>query len=272
VPAARTHVGLACLLVACSSGSTAPSTDAGSGLDADRSPGDGSTGVDGSPSDGSAGVDGAPDGGTDDGSPGCHPINVSGFQPPDYPPAGSVSRACDGFNADGGLVTSYGDACLGINATYGSCAAFTVASFASGDSGAAFACYDCLVTSENPEGGVYGAVVQGTIPVVNYSQCIEVADPDAGDPCAQSLYSAAACAEYACKSSCPVTDESSQQAFVQCTNEALSGACVGYAFPAETCELSEQGDGGTLVATECFAGSTAEDHYLSIAHYLCGGN
>jgi hypothetical protein len=41
---------------------------------------------------------------------------------------------------------------------------------------------------------------------------------------------------------------------------------------AEACLTAEVGDGGTPVGTICFGGSTAEDHYLSVARYLCGGD
>jgi hypothetical protein len=205
---------------------------------------------------------------SDAGALGCHPIDVSGFQPPAYIGPHASSLACNGFNGDGGLVQSYRDSCLDLGATYGSCAALAVP-----DAGSA-ACYGCLVTPENPGASSAGVVATvGTVVVVNYAACIELVDPtDAGVSCAHALSAGAACVEYACKSTCPITDDVSLAAFVACTNEASSGACVGYVFPADLCIATEQGDGGTAVAKICFAGNDAQEHYLSFAHYLCGGS
>jgi hypothetical protein len=102
--------------------------------------------------------------------------------------------------------------------------------------------------------------------------CVQDVDPtEAGTSCARALYAAGVCALYACESTCPVTDDVSRAAFEVCTNEALSGACAGYALPATSCVVAEKGDGGTPVATVCFAGSPALDHYLAFAKYFCGG-
>jgi hypothetical protein len=206
--------------------------------------------------------------GSDAGGEGCHPGNVSGYRPPAYVGASTVSLACDGFNVEGGLVQSYGDACLGHAATYATCAAFAVP-----DAAGAAGCYGCLVTTESPDASTYGAVVVATIPVVNYNGCIQMVDPsEAGVSCAHALSAAYGCYEYACKAACPITDETSRAAFVTCANEAASGACAGYTLPGQACLTAEQGDGGTSVATICFAGTTAEDHYFSVAHHFCGGH
>ena len=55
-------------------------------------------------------------------------------------------------------------------------------------------------------------------------------------------------------------------------NEALFGACAGYALAANACLAVEEGDGRTPVATICFPGATPEEKYLSFARYLCGGS
>jgi hypothetical protein len=198
---------------------------------------------------------------------GCHPMSVAGFQPSALVPT-RPSLACNGFNGDGGLVQSYGDSCIGHSRTFGACAAVAIP-----DAAGAAACYGCLVTPESPDASPYGAAVIVTIPFVNYGGCIQAVDPtEAGVSCAQTLSAAATCADYACRQACPVTDDSSYNAYVACWNEATSGACSGYWLPAEGCMLTEQGDGGTDVARICFGGATTEDDYLSLAHYFCGGN
>jgi hypothetical protein len=197
----------------------------------------------------------------------CRPVEVSGFVPPSSVPGTSTSLSCNGYNGDAGLVPSYGDACLGVAATYDSCARFAVP-----DGGGAAACYACLVTPAGQVASSYGVVVAAAIPVVNYGACIETVAPTAaGRSCALALTAAAKCADYACKPTCPVFDEASFSAYATCTNDALYGACVGYTLESLACLAAEQGDGGTPVASTCFAGATAEDHYLSIAHFLCGG-
>ncbi len=206
-------------------------------------------------------ADAAPD------AEGCHPGDVSGFVPPSGVPDAAISLACNGQNGDGGLVPSYGDACLGVSATYDSCTGFAAA-----EGGSAAACYACLVKPAREIASSYAVVVAAAIPVVNYSGCIETLDPTAaGKSCAVTFAATASCADYACKPTCPVLDETSFSAYVTCTNEALYGACAGYTLESIACLAAEEGDGGTPVASTCFAGATAEDHYLSIAHFICGG-
>jgi hypothetical protein len=197
---------------------------------------------------------------------GCHPINVSGFRPPPAVSARARSHACDGFNGDGGLVPSYGDDCLGVGSTYASCAAFALP-----DAAGAAECYGCLVTPETPDASSYGVVAVAPIAVVDYAGCIQMVDPtDAGASCAREARTAYACDEYACKSTCPVTDDKSLAALTACMNEASSGGCAGYYLPAQACVAAEQGQ--SAVANICFGGSQIEGHYLAFANYACGGD
>jgi hypothetical protein len=199
----------------------------------------------------------------------CHPGSATGFQPPTVaPPAYAPSLACNGFNDDGGLVASYGAACLGHASTYESCAAF-----AAPDAAGASACYRCLTTTESPDASAYGAVAVVTVPFVNYGGCAQLLDPtDAGASCALVATAAAFCSEYVCKPSCPITDQASFNEYMACWNAANAGPCIGYWLGMVSCLQAEQGDGGTPVANVCFGGQTAEDHYRSFASYLCGGS
>lgn len=210
---------------------------------------------------------------TGDGAPGesaaCRPGSVAGFQPASFVPGIlSAPRACDGFGDDGGFVQSIGDACLGHAATYDTCAAVALA-----DAAGASACYDCLLTPQIPDASAYGASALAVVPIVNYAGCVQALDPsDAGKSCARALSDAYLCYEYACEGACSVTDEASRDAFVACVNEASTGACLAYSLAAQNCMLVEQGDGGSLVGSVCFGGSSAEDHFLSVAHHFCGGD
>jgi hypothetical protein len=179
------------------------------------------------------------------------------------------SSACADFEGDGGLVESYGDQCLSVVATYDSCRAFVVP-----DGGAGAPCYACLVTPYDPDAGSssYGVVIGAAMPTVNYFGCIQAVDPsDAGVSCAHALNAAVACADYACRPTCPVVDDVSLIAYNHCLENALSGACIEYSLPAKLCMDAEKGDGGTPVGSACFAGISALDHYLAMAHYFCGG-
>jgi hypothetical protein len=217
---------------------------------------------------GAPGGDGAADEGNDLDAGVCQPRNVAGFSPPPYPygRADANSHPCGDYGGDAGLVRAYGDACLGLSRSYGACMAVSVP-----DSASAAACYDCLITTEESDASPFGVVIGGPFPIINYAACIESLDPtEAGASCARAAYAAASCAEYACKPTCPIHDDVSHAAFEACTNEAILGACSGYYLSAVGCAYAEQGDGDTPVARVCFAETTAEDHYLSIARYFCG--
>lgn len=199
---------------------------------------------------------------------GCHPIDISGFDAATTVPTAPRSLACNGFNGDGGIVPSFGDACLFHSPEYPPCASFDV-----GDAAGAAECYRCLVSPPTADGTFPGVVaILSGVADPNYASCIQLADPtEAGAACALDLQTAVACIFYACQSTCPVTDEASVAAITTCMNEALSGACAGYALKMNACLAVEEGNGGTPVATICFPGSTPAEKYLSFAHYLCGG-
>jgi hypothetical protein len=193
----------------------------------------------------------------------CIPTSISGFAPPPFNGVHARSLACEGLGGDGGLVQALGDACFGPMATYAACASFA----APEDAGA---CLDCLLPLGVVDGGPGGVVAKvENAPVVNYSACIALVDPQMGPACASAIYRATACAAFACRS-CPVTDGDSLSAFLACTDAAATGACFGLHIAALACVAAEEGDGGTAVAVTCFPGPHIEDNYLSFAHELCG--
>jgi hypothetical protein len=241
----------ACAYLACSSRVDGDSPDGGH--DAAVADGSSAEASLGTPS------DAAPDSPVDAGGVVCHPMSVSGYVPRPFIGPSVRSAACSGFDGDGGLVQAYGDSCLGHSATYESCS-----SFSAPDASGAKGCYACDASS-------YGVAIAATTPVVNYFGCIQAVDlTEAGTSCARTLEIAAECLDYACRTACPpITDDSSQSAYLSCTDEALGGGCVGYALSAQECLSVEQGDGGTPVAKVCFGGITAEEHYLASARYFC---
>ena len=244
--------------IGCNGASTGKASDAG---DAAAPP---DAGLDES-NEGSVAVDSNV--GPDAAAAGCHPGSLSGFQPPPFVPS-ERSAACNGFHGDGGLVQAYGDSCIGHSSTYDACAAQTAP-----DDTSAAACFRCLVSQASPDASDYGPAVVLSVPEVNYTGCLLLLDPtDAGASCAQAFTSAAYCADYVCKSACPPVDEASFRAYQDCFNEATTGACASYFLSLETCMVSEQGDGGTVVGTACFGGATIEDDFLSIAKLICGGD
>ncbi len=217
-------------------------------------------------------AEGGPDGG------GCHPINITGFQPPTTLPMGARSTACNGFNGDGGLVESYRDACLQHTAGFPPCVALLAGEAPTagdaGDAGGASDCLNCLLSEPTPE-LTYSSVTARleTIDFVNYPLCIELVDPsDAGLACALLLETLVACELYACQGGCPVTDEDSVAAYNECSNEANLGACSGYLLELNACLAAELGDGDTPVAQTCFFGTSPQLKYVPFAHYLCGGD
>ncbi len=194
---------------------------------------------------------------------GCSPR--SGFQPSPYVPAAQTSLSCFQSPIQGALAAD----CFSDASTYASCSGFADSGL---DAGAnTNACLACLVSPENSDAG-YGAVVQGVVPVINVAGCLQVADQsDAGYACAVAVQAAWACAEYACKSSCPVSDDPSRAEYVACTELAATGVCSTYTQAAQTCVAAETGDGGLpYVAMYCFDGTNDAGQTLTILDFFCG--
>jgi hypothetical protein len=222
--------------------------------------GGGDAGADGAATDASSDADGS-----DAQDHACHPGDIAGFVPPPYAGVRSRSQACAAWGGDGGLVQAYANACLAGPATYESCT-----TFAPPDAAGAQDCYNCLTSPGATDGGVGGVTVNlNNVVVVDYGGCIDVIDPtDAGASCAVALAASTLCTVYACRA-CPVTDITSHDRFLACTNEANTGVCSGFGVTSAACVAGERGDGGTVVNSTCFPGHPF-DNYLSFAQYLCG--
>jgi hypothetical protein len=268
----RLRIGISCATITCAGAALAT---AASCVTSNNSPGPGGTDASfseaGSPDTGSvqpiedAGADTAiPDSAPATDAPvdaGCSPR--SGFQPTAYVPA-TNSLDCIGSPIQGALATD----CFNDAATYASCAGFADAGFDAGvDTNA---CLACLVSPEDSDAG-YGAVVQGVVPVLNVAGCIQLGDPsDAGYTCAAAVQAAWACAEYACKSSCPVSDDPSRAAYVACTELAATGVCSAYTQLAQACVAAEVDGGSPTVAMYCFDGANDAGETLTLLDFFCG--
>ena len=234
------------------SGGDAPGQDAGK--DVTVTPMD--SGVD-------ATVDAAPEAG-------CAPRGITGFQVPPYVHANSQVIICTNPQ-DYWFVQQ----CLSDAATLETCAAFADsgppdAAPEAGPVITSAACAQCLLTPEQTDAG-WGPGVQGPVVAPNIAGCIELADQtDAGLSCAMTVQAAAACAEYACTTSCPVTDDPSRIAYSACAKTAATTVCKTYTQAATDCIAQELADGGPVaVGTYCFSSMDPTAQYDEIALYFC---
>jgi hypothetical protein len=204
---------------------------------------------------------------------GCAPGSVAGFVVPPYVHAQSQAIICqDSEDA------WFAQQCFGAGATLESCAAYATSNAAdAGPDAGPFitsnGCAACLVTPANSDAG-YGPGVAGTIVTPNLAGCIELADVNAtGLSCAQAVQAAADCADYACKTTCPVTDDASRAAYIACTTAASTGACSTYTLAAQACIATELGDGGTAASQRvqqwCFSSSDPATQIAELALFFC---
>jgi hypothetical protein len=203
---------------------------------------------------------------------GCAPRAITGFQVPPYVHAQSQMFGCNIDSED----YWFAQQCFGDAATLETCADFADSGLPDGgpEAGPVIVdqtCPACLVTPEDTDAGTYGPAIQGAVVVPNIAGCIELADQsDAGLGCAMTVQAAAACVEYACKSSCPVTNDLSRAAYLACSNSAATGVCATYTQAATLCIGAEIGDSGASnVGTYCFSSTDPATQYGEIAEYFC---
>ncbi len=203
---------------------------------------------------------------------GCGPTSIAGFVVPPYVSAQSQNIVCNDSED-----YWFSQQCFGPGATLETCASFASSSAADAgpDAGpfiTSSGCAACLLTAANSDAGTgWGPGVAGTIVTPNLAGCIELADNSAmGLACAQTVQAAAQCVDYACRTSCPVTDDASRAAYIACTATAATGVCGTYTAAASVCITSEIGDSGpTNVSTWCFAGPDVTTQYAEMALFFC---
>jgi hypothetical protein len=203
---------------------------------------------------------------------GCGPIDITGFVVPPYVSAQGQSIYCNDSED-----YWFSQQCFGPGATLETCANFATSSAADAgpDAGpfiTSSGCAACLLTAASNDAGTgWGPGVAGTIVTPNLAGCIELADNSpTGIACAQTVQAAAQCVDYACRTSCPVTDDASRAAYLACTATAATGVCGTYTAAANVCIANEIGDAGpTNVSTWCFAGPDTTTQYAEMALFFC---
>jgi hypothetical protein len=195
---------------------------------------------------------------------GCSPR--AGFQPLPYVPFSTAtgSLACLGLPLQKALAAD----CFDDASTYATCAGFADAGIDGGPNTGL--CLGCLVTPENSDAG-YGPVIRGVVPTLNVAGCIQFEDEtDAGYTCASAVQAAWACTEYACASSCPVSDATSRAAYVACTQLAATGVCSTYTAQANGCVAAELEGGAGPDVMVCFDGANDAGQALTLLDFFCG--
>ena len=193
----------------------------------------------------------------------CAPGSLTGFTVPPYVSAREQMFVC--YNAEWNPLA---EACVGDASTLSACANFGTTG---GEDGGPIDpdCASCF-DPNNVDAGV-GPLVNGSVVMPNIAGCVETADPtDAGFDCARAIAAAAACVEYACKPSCPVTDESSRQAYLACAKAAAVGVSATYTTAANACISTEIEAENHGITSFCFPpdASTVEQ-FAQIARYFC---
>jgi hypothetical protein len=214
------------------------------------------------------GIDTGVDVAQPDTGPTCAPGSIAAFVAPSYVPAAPQSFIC-GHPEEIAL----GADCFGDASTVDACATFPSTGLDGGPVDPN--CLSCLFSDENDAGeaGVYGPVVRGVVPVANVAGCIQTLDPsDAGYDCAAAVQAAWQCAEFACKAACPVTDDPSRAAYLQCARDAATTVCATYTTAARACIATETADGGVAAGSIlqfCFAGADPGDQLATLAAFFC---
>jgi hypothetical protein len=214
-------------------------------------------------------VDSGPADSGDAGPAPCAPVaSLAGFVVPPYVPTAADPAGCHFFENSQPLAALLSD-CFEDASTYSSCSGFPEA----GDDGGAVAssCLTCLFSAEGADAdGGYAAIVQAGVPIPNLAGCIQREDPtDAGYTCAEAVQAAWECADFACRSTCPVTDDPSRSAYVACVGAASAGVCSSYVNAANACIAAESAiDAGagslTPVQMYCLEGTN------ELLDFFCG--
>ncbi len=199
---------------------------------------------------------------------GCSPVaTLTGFTVPAYVHAAQHQYFC----TDPIIDQSFAAACEGDASTYTSCTTFPATDE---DGGLTPECQACLISPENSDAGYAATVLSNGVPLQNVAGCIELADPsDAGLSCAMAIQAVSACTEFACKSSCPVSDGPSAAAYLTCVSAAAAGVCHSYVLVAQGCIATENADAGAGVQTDpqrwCVGTPDPVQQLTQIADYFC---
>jgi hypothetical protein len=210
-----------------------------------------------------------PDGGVDAAPTGCTPASMAGFVPPPYVPARNQTFDCNDYQ-NHSQTMALANVCFADASTVAACAAFPDAGVLDG-AVIPPACATCLRRDEADTDGGYGASIslRGTITVANVAGCVQIAnDSDAGFACAQALQAAAICVDRSCRDSCPVTNETTRDAYIACTKAAAATSCSTFAQAAAGCAAAEV-DAGDRAREFCFSSADPVANFDKIAAFFC---
>jgi len=181
---------------------------------------------------------------------------VSSFSPTYKPPTGARQGKCTAAQ-----LTAFYDKCLDENAPQGECAA----QFGQTASQEGKDCAACLITPSTA--GQYGPLVDQTDTVqVNISGCIAHLEP-CNEACAKAVQAESQCTEAACKTNCPVTDNTTLALNARCQAEASANGCKTHSAKARCVEQLESGD---HPAAACISGTSFRALFEAVAPVFCG--
>jgi hypothetical protein len=192
----------------------------------------------------------------------CHPGDVEAFVA-SYHPAVPPQAVClpqivqPNALIAGDPITLFYDACFGPHKSPFACGSFA------GTSPAYAACAACIETSASASS--YGPLVvdpaDGFVRA-NVGGCIELTDPLALS-CAKAAQAQQACQAAACAVNCPVTDDTSLDAYNACADQAAAGGCETFTAAA-SCVDAEAVDLAACSST------SFQDFYFAVVPMFCG--
>ena len=199
------------------------------------------------------------DTGVPDTGPTCAPAPVNASSISWTPPRAPNASACSDKQ-----ISDYYTACYSSTATNTTCSAWT-------NLNANKPCQTCMVSTEgmDTEFGPLISTGHGVI-YANIAGCIAIEQNDlSATGCGAKYWAANQCEDLSCADNCPIVsgDQTTFQAYVQCTTDAASSECKTY--EDAQCDLSDAG--AILAACAINSNSKFQDYFLAIGAVMCGG-
>jgi hypothetical protein len=199
------------------------------------------------------------DTGVIDSGPTCAPAPVNPSSVVWTPP-----HAADPTGCSDKQIADYYTACYSSTSSNSTCSAWTGVQ-------ANKACQTCMLSVEGSS-TEFGALISTGHGVVyaNIAGCIALEQNDtSGTGCGAKYWSANQCEDLSCADNCPIVsgDQTTFQAYVQCTQQAAQSECKTY--ETAQCDLSDAG--ALLTACAMNGNSKFQDYFLAIGAVFCGG-
>jgi len=199
------------------------------------------------------------DTGTVDTGPTCAPAPVNSSSIVWTPPHAAEPTACSDKQ-----ISDYYTACYGSTASTTACQSWTGAT-------ANKACQTCMLSTEGTS-TEFGALISTGHGVVyaNIAGCIALEQNDTSSTgCGAKYWAANQCEDLSCADNCPIVsgDQTSFQAYQQCTTQAAQTECQTY--ESAQCDLSDAG--ALQAACAMSSNSTFQNYFLALGAVFCGG-